>query len=128
MSLNLDPLTIALLRAAADQRLHRVGGVYHWRPRNVVTRRISTPHMNERCTQLVAFGLILPPGDGGTAAIITQRGRDALAAPHKKGAVVPDPQPERTSSSSDNPGRPLGKALTEAREKADRRGQTGRSR
>jgi len=39
---------------------------------------------------------------------------------------VPGSGSSDNSSSTNNPGRELGKALTDARKKADQRGQTGR--
>jgi hypothetical protein len=138
VSVHLNPLAAALLRAAAEGRLLREEGVYLWRPRNAVTRAISSPGMAETGTQLVAFGLVLPPEHGTTTVTITQRGRDALAAHTEGGPAVADNQPPKPEpapapkpappSSADNPGRALGKELAKARQRADAEGRTGRSR
>lgn len=81
-SISLSFLGAALLRAAAEGRLHRVGLIYRWRPRTAVLRAHTSPGITETGTQLHAFGLIEHhPGD--TTCAITQRGRDLLAAYHE---------------------------------------------
>jgi hypothetical protein len=68
-----------LLRAAAEGRLHRVGHVYRWRPRNAVLRAHTSPGITETGMQLAAFGLISHHKSDTTCAL-TDRGREALAA------------------------------------------------
>jgi hypothetical protein len=121
-SISLSILGAAMLRAAAQGRLHRLGHIYRWRPRNVVTRSYGSPGINETGAQLHAFGLINHV-ENDTACTITERGRALLAADQGKTDM-----PAKTSNdSSNNPGTELGKELKKAREKADQRGQTGRS-
>lgn len=80
-SLNLPVLGVALLRAAAEGRLHRDNQVYRWHPRTSVRRALATPHINEIGTQLHAFRLI-DHRDDNTAVAITERGREVLATYH----------------------------------------------
>jgi len=77
--LTLSSLELALLRAAADGRLHRAGLTYRWHPRAHVLRALSTASITETGMQMHAFGLIEnPKGDG--PVVITERGRALLAA------------------------------------------------
>lgn len=77
-SLSLPVLGVALLRAAAEGRLHREGRVYRWHPRTNVQRALVTPQITEIGVQLHAFGLI-DVRDDDTAAALTERGREVLA-------------------------------------------------
>lgn len=126
MTVGLSILGAALLRAASEGRLHHLGHIYRWRPRNAVTRSIGSPGISETGMQLAAFGLIAHhPGD--TTCALTDRGREALAAHQERTVPVADKSKSGgRSSSSDNPGRELGRTLGEKRKEADQRGQTGR--
>lgn len=81
-SLRLGGLARVLLRAAAEGRLHRVGHVYRWRPRQAVLRAHTSPGISEIGTQLHAFGLI-EHQEGDTACVLTERGRTMLAAAYE---------------------------------------------
>lgn len=82
-SLRRTTLSMALLRAAAEGRLHYVGQVYRWRPRAVMPRALSTPGITETGAQLHAFGLI-SHHESDTTCALTDRGRAELAAHQEK--------------------------------------------
>jgi hypothetical protein len=117
-SLNVGPLAAAMLRAAAEGRLHHLEHIYRWRPRNVVTRSVGGPGITETGIQMHAFGLI-GHHENDTTCAITDRGRALLAA-YQEGN---EPVAKKSHDSSANPGTPLGKELKKAREQATKRKQ-----
>jgi hypothetical protein len=111
--MRIHPLAAAMLRAAAEGRLHHLEQIYRWRPRNVLTRSIGSPGITETGIQMHAFGLI-DHRESDTTCAITDRGRALLAA-YQEGD---EPVAKKSHDSSTNPGTPLGKELKKAREQA----------